>query len=367
MDSGGGGAGNNVTGFDVSSEDGGFWFVSTGAGAWNGRRAWSDDCGGVGKSKLGFDANLSVSENAGAVTEVANVVIPAFFDPNNLLTTALQVPHLWNRAAALHVVEVQCEIDEEAPTTSRSGGNVLSSTAFECGGNVGGVCGSGRMRGFRCEVGQQRCGFWCGASDERGGEVCDGLVRKFLPEKPTTGRGGTGSQRLIVNGALRGATSVERLNHQGTRFKEFFFVGESVDWDVRGAGFINTYREAAMKSGDWRGCAGVSRRYDGRWAADGFKRMPPCRERKNGATPRRIHRPYDATGAGTARLQRTRNGNLGLDRFCVSHITTGRGTGGGGVVTGLVIGWAGCGAPTMRMLRTAMTALVERLRRRLAR
>lgn len=70
------------------------------------------------KSKLGFTTNgrLAVSENAGAVTEIAKKLPQeftyTFFDANNLLTTSLQVPSIYvNRAAAFHIVEVYCEID----------------------------------------------------------------------------------------------------------------------------------------------------------------------------------------------------------------------------------------------------------------
>jgi len=110
--------------------------VSTGAGAWNVEGAYGAmTAAAAGKSKIGFDANgkLSVSENAGAVTEVAKKLprefTYTFFDPTNLLTTALQVPSIYvNRAAALHVVEVYCEIDGGSATINlQNGGNVLSS------------------------------------------------------------------------------------------------------------------------------------------------------------------------------------------------------------------------------------------------
>jgi hypothetical protein len=75
------------------------------------------------KSKLGFTTSgkLAVSENAGPVTEVAKKISQeftyTFFDANNLLTTALQVPSIYvNRAAAFHIVEVYCEIDGGSAT-----------------------------------------------------------------------------------------------------------------------------------------------------------------------------------------------------------------------------------------------------------
>ena len=133
----GGGTGNSVTGdLAVTGKVTADSFVSTGAGAWNVEGAYGTmTAAAAGKSKIGFDANgkLSVSENAGAVTEVAKKLprqfTYTFFDPNNLLTTSLQVPSIYvNRAAALHVVEVYCEIDGGSATINlqNGGGNVLS-------------------------------------------------------------------------------------------------------------------------------------------------------------------------------------------------------------------------------------------------
>jgi hypothetical protein len=135
---GGGGTGNNVTGdLTVSGKVTADSFVSTGAGAWNVEGSYGAMTpASSGKSKLGFDAGgkLAVSENAGAVTEVAKKLPQeftyTFFDPNNLLTTTLQVPSIYvNRAAAFHIVEVYCEIDAGSATINlqNGGGNVLSS------------------------------------------------------------------------------------------------------------------------------------------------------------------------------------------------------------------------------------------------
>jgi hypothetical protein len=135
---GGGGTGNNVTGdLTVSGKVTADSFVSTGAGAWNVEGSYGAMTpAGTGKSKLGFDAGgrLAVSENAGAVVEVAKKqpqeFTYTFFDPNNLLTTTLQVPSIYvNRAAAFHIVEVYCEIDAGSATINlqNGGGNVLSS------------------------------------------------------------------------------------------------------------------------------------------------------------------------------------------------------------------------------------------------
>jgi hypothetical protein len=88
------------------------------------------------KSKIGFDGNgkLSVSENAGPVTEVAKKTPQeftyTFFDANNPLTMSLQVPSIYvNRATAIHMVEVYCEIDAGSATINlqNAGANVLSS------------------------------------------------------------------------------------------------------------------------------------------------------------------------------------------------------------------------------------------------
>jgi hypothetical protein len=69
--------------------------VQTGAGAWSVEGAYgSMTTAAAGKSKIGFAAGgkLAVSENAGAVTEVAKnypqEFTYTFFDANNLLTTA---------------------------------------------------------------------------------------------------------------------------------------------------------------------------------------------------------------------------------------------------------------------------------------
>jgi hypothetical protein len=111
--------------------------VQTGSGPWSVEGAYgSMTAAAAGKSKIGFSSNgkLAVSENAGAVTEVAKnypqQFTYTFFDPNNLLTTALQVPSIYvNRAAAFHVVEVYCEIDAGSMTINlqNAGTNLLSS------------------------------------------------------------------------------------------------------------------------------------------------------------------------------------------------------------------------------------------------
>lgn len=111
-------------------------FVSTGAGAWSVEGSYGTmTAAATGKSKLGFDPNgkLSVSENAGAVTEVAKKLAQqftyTFFDPLNTLTTALQVPSIYvNRGSAFHIVEVYCEIDGGSATVNlqNGGANVLS-------------------------------------------------------------------------------------------------------------------------------------------------------------------------------------------------------------------------------------------------
>ena len=111
--------------------------VQTGAGPWSAEGAYGTMTpAAAGKSKIGFGANgkLAVSENAGAVTEVAKnypqQFTYTFFDANNLLTTSLAVPSIYvNRAAAFHVVEVYCEIDGGTATINlqTGGANVLSS------------------------------------------------------------------------------------------------------------------------------------------------------------------------------------------------------------------------------------------------
>jgi hypothetical protein len=111
--------------------------VQTGAGPWSAEGAYGTmTAAAAGKSKIGFSSNgkLAVSENAGAVTEVAKnypqEFTYTFFDANNLLTTSLQVPSIYvNRAAAFHIVEVYCEIDAGNMTINlqNGGANVLSS------------------------------------------------------------------------------------------------------------------------------------------------------------------------------------------------------------------------------------------------
>lgn len=112
-------------------------FQSTGAGPWSVEGAYGTmTAAGASASKLGFGPNgkLSVSENAGPVTEVAKKLPQeftyTFFDPNNPLTMSLQVPSVYvNRAAAFHILEVYCEIDAGSATINlqTSGANVLSS------------------------------------------------------------------------------------------------------------------------------------------------------------------------------------------------------------------------------------------------
>ncbi|HWZ84146.1 MAG TPA: hypothetical protein VNW47_16070 [Terriglobales bacterium] len=111
--------------------------VQTGSGPWSVEAAYGAmTSAGASKSKIGFTTNgkLAVSENAGAVTEVAKnypqEFTYTFFDPNNLLTTSLQVPSIYvNRAAAFHIVEVYCEIDAGAMTVNlqNAGASLLSS------------------------------------------------------------------------------------------------------------------------------------------------------------------------------------------------------------------------------------------------
>jgi hypothetical protein len=112
-------------------------FQSTGSGAWSIEGAYGTmTAAGANNSKLGFGANgkLSVSENGGAVTEVAKKATQeftyTFFDPNNPLSMGLQVPSIYvNRAAAFHVSEVYCEIDAGSATINlqNAGANMLSS------------------------------------------------------------------------------------------------------------------------------------------------------------------------------------------------------------------------------------------------
>ena len=111
--------------------------VQTGSGPWSVEGSYGTmTAAGAAKSKIGFmpGGKLAVSENAGAVTEVAKnypqEFTYTFFDANNLLTTALQVPSIYvNRAAAFHIVEVYCELDAGAMTINlqNAGANLLSS------------------------------------------------------------------------------------------------------------------------------------------------------------------------------------------------------------------------------------------------
>jgi hypothetical protein len=121
----GGGGGNNVVGdLTVTGSVIANSFQSTGTGPWNVEGGFGTiTAAAANKSKVGFgpSGKLSVSENAGAVTEVAKKLPQeftyTFFDSNNLLTTALQVPSVYvNRAAALHIIEVYCEIDAGTAT-----------------------------------------------------------------------------------------------------------------------------------------------------------------------------------------------------------------------------------------------------------
>ena len=110
---------------------------TTGTGPWSVEGAFgSMSAAGAGDSKIGFGTNgkLSVSENAGAVVEVAKKTPQqftyTFFDPNNPLSMSLQVPSIYvNRAAAIHLVEVYCEIDAGAATINlqSSSASLLSS------------------------------------------------------------------------------------------------------------------------------------------------------------------------------------------------------------------------------------------------
>jgi hypothetical protein len=112
-------------------------FQSTGTGAWSVEGAYgSMTAAAANNSKLGFGGNgrLSVSENAGPVTEIAKKVPQeftyTFFDPNNPLTMSLQVPSIYvNRATPIHLVEVYCEIDAGSASINlqSSGANILSS------------------------------------------------------------------------------------------------------------------------------------------------------------------------------------------------------------------------------------------------
>ncbi|PYX28951.1 MAG: hypothetical protein DMG80_15540 [Acidobacteria bacterium] len=111
--------------------------VQTGSGPWSVEGSFGTmTTAGAGKSKIGFTTSgkLAVSENSGTVTEVAKnypqQFTYTFFDPNNLLTTALQVPSIYvNRASAFHIVEVYCEIDAGSMTVNlqNAGANLLSS------------------------------------------------------------------------------------------------------------------------------------------------------------------------------------------------------------------------------------------------
>jgi hypothetical protein len=111
--------------------------VQTGSAPWSVEGAYGAmTVAGASKSKIGFTTGgkLAVSENAGAVTEVAKnypqEFTYTFFDANNLLTTALLVPSIYvNRSAAFHILEVYCEIDAGAMTINlqNAGANLLSS------------------------------------------------------------------------------------------------------------------------------------------------------------------------------------------------------------------------------------------------
>jgi hypothetical protein len=112
-------------------------FQSTGSGPWSVEGAYGTlTVAGTNKSRLGFGTNgkLSVSENSGAVTEVAKKMPQqftyTFFDPNNPLSMSLQVPAVYvNRATAVHIAEVYCEIDTGTATINlqAGGANILSS------------------------------------------------------------------------------------------------------------------------------------------------------------------------------------------------------------------------------------------------
>ena len=130
-------------------------FQSTGSGPWSVEGAFGTlTAVGSSKSKLGFGPNgkLSVSENSGAVTEVAKKVPQqftyTFFDPNNPLSMSLQVPSVYvNRATALHVVEVYCEIDTGTATINlqNNGANILSADlACSTSGAVSSTFASGK-------------------------------------------------------------------------------------------------------------------------------------------------------------------------------------------------------------------------------
>lgn len=128
--------------------------VQTGAGPWSAEGAYGTMTPATaGKSKIGFSNNgkLAVSENAGAVTEVAKnypqEFTYTFFDANNLLTTALQVPSIYvNRAAAFHIVEVYCEIDAGSMTVNlQTGGSSILSSDLVC--STGGASSSAFVSG----------------------------------------------------------------------------------------------------------------------------------------------------------------------------------------------------------------------------
>jgi hypothetical protein len=93
-----------------------------------------------GRSKLGFNSNgqISVSENGGAVTEVAKKIPQeftyTFFDSDHELTTSLQVPSVYvNRAAAFHIVEIYCEVDTGVAVINLTeGGFSILQSALEC-------------------------------------------------------------------------------------------------------------------------------------------------------------------------------------------------------------------------------------------
>jgi hypothetical protein len=128
---------------------------STGAGPWSIEGSYGTMATAAsGKSKLGFGPNgkVSVSENAGTVMELAKKLPQqftyTFFDPNNPLTMSLQVPSVYvNRAAALHIVEVYCEIDAGSASINlqTAGANILSSDlACSTGGATSSAFASGK-------------------------------------------------------------------------------------------------------------------------------------------------------------------------------------------------------------------------------
>lgn len=139
---GSGGGGNQVNGdLTVTGKVMASSFQSTATGGWSIEGSpGAMTPAGSGNSKIGFAANgrLSVSESAGAVTEVAKKqpqeFTYTFFDPNNQLTTALTVSSIYvNRTIPFHVVEVYCEIDAGNATINlQSGGTSILSPDLIC-------------------------------------------------------------------------------------------------------------------------------------------------------------------------------------------------------------------------------------------